>query len=204
MKPVVALLCSVMLLAIGCSAQNQTKGISLVQKFLGINQSGDWDGLRKVGIGWERNHIEPNAGWPEGPEQELSFAQYDKKVLDAKARGVTLLPILGYSAQWAAPRESYSFDYKGIHYVVLVRKDSKSPNGYSYLRIGKDSRTGKEVSRKEVDPNILAPRRELWDAYVERLVSRYSKPPFNIKYWQVWNEGMMESGAFWGRIPPDM
>lgn len=187
-----------LLAVVGGAVWAEPSDAPLVQRFLGINQSGDWDGLRKVGIGWERSHIEPNAGWPDGPGRDFSFGQYDKKVLDARARGITLLPILAYSVPWAAPRKSYSFDYKGMHYIVLVRKDDTSPNGYTYLRIGKDPRTGKEVSRADVNPGVLAPRRELWEAYVERLVSHYSKPPFSIKYWQIWNEGMMESGAFWG------
>lgn len=35
-----------------------------------------------------------------------------------------------------------------------------------------------------------------WDEYVERVVARYSAPPFNLRYFQIWNEPTRKAG-FW-------
>ncbi|MHB0998074.1 MAG: hypothetical protein ACYC27_02420 [Armatimonadota bacterium] len=199
MKATNPMICIILILVLVlCAFPVNAQNKSPFNGFLGINQSGDWAGLQNMGINWERSHIEPNAGWPEGPEHEYDFSQYDKKILEAKSKGITILPLLAYSVRWAAPVKDYNFDYKGIHYTVKVDKDDKPSSGYTYTRIGIDPATGKEVSRKPVTPEQLSPRRDYWEAYVTRLVSRYSKPPFNIKYWHIWNEGTMESGPFWG------
>ena len=37
---------------------------------------------------------------------------------------------------------------------------------------------------------------EDWEDYVEHVVARYSQPPFNLRYFQIWNEPTREAG-FW-------
>ena len=41
-----------------------------------------------------------------------------------------------------------------------------------------------------------------WEDFVEHVVSRYSSPPFNLRYFQVWNEPTIEAG-FWLGTPRD-
>ncbi len=167
-----------------------------VRDFLGTNQAGgNFTNLAELGLGWDREHFY-DQGWPLEAGSGYDFSVSDKEILAAQKEGVAVLPILAYVAPWAAQTHSCDFDYKGIHYRVLVTKDPNSPGGYRRVRIGTDS-TGKEVSRQVMSNERSSPQRELWEEYVERLVSHYSKPPYNVKYWQIWNEGTMESGCFW-------
>jgi hypothetical protein len=45
----------------------------------------------------------------------------------------------------------------------------------------------------------LGPARDVrdWEDYVEHVVARYSRPPFNLRYFQVWNEPTREPMTFW-------
>ena len=36
-----------------------------------------------------------------------------------------------------------------------------------------------------------------WENYVEHMVARYTRPPFNVRYFQVWNEPTWEPLTFW-------
>jgi hypothetical protein len=46
----------------------------------------------------------------------------------------------------------------------------------------------------------LAPPKNIqdWEDYVEHLVARYSAPPFNLRYFQIWNEPTKDAGFFAG------
>ena len=39
---------------------------------------------------------------------------------------------------------------------------------------------------------------EDWQDYVEHVVARYSQPPFNLRYFQIWNEPTHDAGFFYG------
>ena len=107
---------------------------------------------RKLSIGWSRldfpwDEIEPQKGvW--------RWEKFDMLVLEAHWRGLEILPILCYTARWAAT--------------------SLGPFG--------PPRSVKD-----------------WEEYVERVVSRYSKPPFYLRYFQVWNEPTRKAGFWKGR-----
>lgn len=79
-------------------------------------------------------------------------------MLGAHAQGVEVLPMLGYTAAWAA-----------------------TPDG------------GLGPAKNVAD----------WEDYVEHVVARYSRPPFNLRYFQVWNEPTWEPLTFWKRTGPE-
>lgn len=39
---------------------------------------------------------------------------------------------------------------------------------------------------------------EDWEDFVEHVVARYSQPPFNLRYFQIWNEPTHDAGFFYG------
>ncbi len=56
------------------------------------------------------------------------------------------------------------------------------------------------------DGNGNAPPREVadWENYVEKMVARYSRPPFNVKYFQLWNEPKWSvDTGFWTGTGPE-
>jgi hypothetical protein len=106
---------------------------------------------QKLGTGWIRadfswNDIEPQKG-------KWNWETFDNQVRRAQSEGAQVLPILDYSALWAA-------SVKGNYLSV--------PN--------------------EAD----------WDEYVEQVVARYSASPYNMRYFQVWNEPTVEAGFLKG------
>lgn len=44
---------------------------------------------------------------------------------------------------------------------------------------------------------------EDWESFVEHTVARYSRPPFNLRYFQVWNEPTREAGFWSGKTNRD-
>src|ERR1035438_6528923 len=42
-----------------------------------------------------------------------------------------------------------------------------------------------------------------WTDYVEHVVARYSRPPFNLRYFQVWNEPTWKPLTFWKGTGPE-
>jgi len=106
---------------------------------------------RKLGTGWFRRdfpweHMEPQKGtWNWGP--------LDSEVKRSQSEGAQVLPILAYSAAWAA-------SIKGNTLSVPDEAD--------------------------------------WNEYVEAVVARYSGSPYNLRYFQVWNEPTVEAGFLKG------
>lgn len=105
---------------------------------------------RQLGIGWTRQDFSWGAIEPE--RGKWDWAKYDRVVEDAHAQSVEVLPVLDFTAPWAA---------------------------------------------KTAGERFYAPQRvEDWEDYVYHVVARYSQPPFNLRYFQVWNEPTREAG-FW-------
>jgi hypothetical protein len=108
------------------------------------------DIVRELGVGWTRQGFY----WQnvESKKGQWTWTGLDNFVVAAHAQGVEVLPLLAYTASWAAD----------------------GPN-----------------------PGFSPPKREEeWEDYVEHVVARYSKPPYNLRYFQVWNEPTRLAG-FW-------
>jgi hypothetical protein len=104
----------------------------------------------RLGLGWTRRDF--SWGEIEKSNDQWDWSTPDRLVLEAHAQGVGFLPILDYTANWAA---------------------SKEGDGFSPPRNVAD-----------------------WEDFVEHVVARYSRPPFNLRYFQVWNEPTVKTG-FW-------
>ena len=61
--------------------------------------------LRAAGLGWVRSDFDWSA--LERKPGEWNFAKFDEVVAQCEARGIQLLPILGYSTGWANPAHEH-------------------------------------------------------------------------------------------------
>jgi hypothetical protein len=106
---------------------------------------------REMGIGWTRYDFSWGAIEPK--KERWEWANTDRLVLESHARGIEILPVLDYTAPWAASKQGDAF----------------SP----------------------------PQRTQDWEAFVEHVVARYSRAPFNLRYFQVWNEPTWTPMTFW-------
>lgn len=123
-----------------------------LNQFLGANNvaAPDW---HKYGLGWCRHDF----SWAAiEPENDLfAWGQYDRIVEEVHRQGFEILPMLGYTAPWAATNQGDGFS-----------PPKKVPD---------------------------------WEDFVAHAVARYSRPPFNLRYFQVWNEPTVKTGFWHGK-----
>ncbi|MGD9495768.1 MAG: hypothetical protein AB7Y46_05605 [Armatimonadota bacterium] len=107
-------------------------------------------GWQRYGLGWCRHDFSWAAIEP--ANDQFVWHRYDRIVLEVHQLGLEILPVLGYTAPWAA----------------------------------------------SIDGDGFSPPRNLadWENFVDRVVARYSRSPFNLRYFQVWNEPTRAAG-FW-------
>ncbi|QKJ87781.1 hypothetical protein PMPD1_2844 [Paramixta manurensis] len=108
------------------------------------------DTAKELGISWVRE----NFSWAqvEKVKGTYNWAPIDKKVQQAHAQGVEVLPLLAYTPAWnrATPRTAGS-----------------APKDY-----------------------------QAWVNFVQAAVARYSAAPYNLKYFQIWNEPTRKA-SYW-------
>ncbi len=202
-------LCSSLLVCTACSSiVPQTKNVTsrgTFKDFSGICHSNP-EATKIFGndaVGWERmdvswGRIEPKRGkW-----NIKALQKYGEKILKFKQAGITVLPILDYTAGWAGVNKpNQTFELEGEKYEYIRQKDG------SYIRRRYQMKTvaGKGVMEK-VDSKLSARRvagrwlskeyQQDWNNYVEKTVKFLSAPPYNLKYFQIWNEAWPTS-SFW-------
>jgi hypothetical protein len=162
--------------------------------FAGENQ-GSQTGL-VAGVQWDRMDFDWGAVEPaKGQIDKAALAEYVRQFTLAKSHGITILPVLGYTAGWAANRAGYSYDFHGKTYQY---GPVKSENNGQFTRqlVTKDA-SGKVLSTKDVQTSIgrTPPQNpDDWKSFVKLAVDTLK--PLGITYFQVWNEAYPGSG-FW-------
>jgi hypothetical protein len=170
------------------------------RNFNGLNQGPDQDLVGKMA--WNRfdfswGRIEP----AKGQINQDALNDLKRRVLTAKSNGITILPVLDYSAGWAANRTGYTYQYNGLTYEVgpvisehddkLTRQVvTKDANGQIVSTETKDFRMGNTPPENVED----------WKNYVKLIVSTFSAAPYNLDYFQVWNEAYPTSGFWYGGV----
>jgi hypothetical protein len=149
-------------------------------------------------VGWDRSDIswselEPRQG--EWKQEELE--KWGKRILAMRAKGVTFLPILCYNAPWSWDRAEQTYDLGDQRMHVkplengeyLVEKLRRADGAWVIA----DSKT-----EKPNDHWPLAREHQAdWENYVRRAVGFFRNAPYNLEYFQVWNEAYPTSD-FWG------
>jgi hypothetical protein len=170
------------------------------QDFMGVCGSGDMTSVG--GLKWGRydfywSDIEPERG----QYSDAALERYGRLVLDAAEKGVAILPILAYSTYWAAESKPYSYEYGGYTYE-FGEADTGNKSIWTRERVKKD-KDGKIVSEGEVKQDVskipVSKQRVAdWERYVDKIVSTFSREPYNLKYFQIWNEAHPNSGFYLG------
>jgi hypothetical protein len=114
--------------------------------------------MGELGLGWARESFPIDWNAVEPKQDEWHWEAFDAKVTEAHAQGVEVLPMLGYTAAWAATVDG------GFGPAANVAD---------------------------------------WEDYVEHVVARYSRPPYSLRFYQVWNEPTWEPMTFWKRTGPE-
>lgn len=125
---------------------------------------------------------------PEGPGKwnEPYLADWGKAVLEHRKFGAERMPVLLYTTGWAARKKAWSFTVAGKRYDVQAWAPGQDVN--TRQATVTDLATGK-VENSKLDAGRMPPERVGdWEAYVERVVSFLSRPPYNVRYFQIWNE----------------
>jgi hypothetical protein len=162
--------------------------------FAGENQ-GTQTGL-VAGMQWDRMDFDWGSVEPaKGQVDQAAIAEYVRQFNLAKSHGITILPVLAYTAGWAANRTGYSYEFHGKTYEY---GPVKSENNGQFTRqlVTKDA-AGKVLSTKDVQTSIgrTPPQNQQdWTNFVKLAVNTLK--PLGITYFQVWNEAYPGSG-FW-------
>ncbi len=146
-----------------------------------LTAPGRW---RELGLGMARYDISWGAVQPS--RTHWTFDATDAALLEMVNSGVRVLPMLGYTPRWAWVREDYSFVEAGYRWEITVGPfDAR--RGLGPARCRRVSLRDGKVTEGEV--GNLPPRRVAdWQRFVDRVVARYSRPPYNIRCFQIWNE----------------
>jgi hypothetical protein len=176
---------------------------SLVGEFLGAVHA--WpehlDAMREIGLGWTRLDVEwsctqPSADAPPDLGNALHQGDLAAKFAQLAAAEVDLLPILDYGTEWAAVSPPHIFHSRGMRYEI--RTDPEDPSALVQLVFDPDS--GAELAREPFDRlNELPPADSAeWVTYCEYVVTTLAALPYNLRYFQIWNEPTPEAGFYFG------
>ena len=146
-----------------------------------LSHPGRW---RELNLGMARYDIPWGAVQPQ--RTKWQFAETDAALLELCNAGVPVLPMLGYTPGWAWVQQDYSFVEAGYRWEIkLGPLDPK--RGFRPARCRKVPVGGGKAQESSV--GNLPPRSVAdWQRYVDRVVARYSRPPYNVRYFQIWNE----------------
>ncbi|MDP0496711.1 MAG: hypothetical protein Q7Q73_10940, partial [Verrucomicrobiota bacterium JB024] len=150
-------------------------------------------------VGWDRNDLHWSKLEPEpGQWRQEELEKWGQRVLELRSHGIEFLPILCYSAPWAIDQTPRTLAISKDKRVTL----SRDANG-GFLETTQfrqhdgtwetiKTRVPKLRNRWPFASEYVA----AWENYVRRVVTFLSSPPYNVKYFQIWNEAHPESGFY--------
>jgi hypothetical protein len=169
------------------------------REFSGVNGSGTSNTLFSQALSYNRSDffwgsVEPTQGnW-----QQSVLTSLGSQILTYHAENVNYLPIFDYMNQWAAdmtPRQWSSTD--GTTMNTLVPSGSNMLlSTYTLQGNGTYSLTS-TYTTTAVDISHFPPAStSTWTNYVSKTATFLAAPPYNVRYFQIWNEAYYTSG-FW-------
>lgn len=170
---------------------------STFQRFIGTCQGTDTaSGVPLIGgMAWDRTDVYWSTVQPtSAPITQTALDALKTQWTDAASAGVNLLPILDYTAPWAATTAAYSFT-KGSSTYSIGPVLSSTDTTFTRNQTITDSSGGQTTSTITVNRSITPPAStSQWTAYVDAVVGAlYS---VGVRHFQVWNEAFPASG-FW-------
>lgn len=179
------------------SAANAATTPSLFQNFIGTCQGTDTtSGVPSLGgMVWDRTDVYWDVVQPtSAPITQAALDTVKQQWTNAAAAGVRLLPILDYTAAWAAQTAAYSFEVGSSTYA-LGPVTSQTSTTFTRQQTITDSTGTKTTSTITVRKSATPPADpSQWTNYVDAVVGAlYS---VGVRYFQVWNEAFPATG-FW-------
>ena len=184
-----------------CAFAQDAPPLRPIERFMSVAQlPRDPEGfaaMRAAGAGWQRDDI--CWGNTDGSaEQEITLTWMENHLAAARSAGVKVLPILDYMPEWLAADEDWEWTYAGIRKVVKVTPDENERSGYKRHLTEYDTHTGEKLSDYDIPAAFCPPRDPAkWAAIIEKTVAHFAKPPYNVEYFQIWNEATPLTGPFW-------
>ena len=170
------------------------------REFSGTVQGNPAGPLWNDSLSWDRHDLSWGGCEPRQGEWNQEYLEdYGKRVLKHRKRSAYVLPILCYTAEWAYDRSERTLEHQGTRWVIQPRADGR-------FNVTKLTRTP-EQTWKETDRSVqngsanwalAAEHVKDWESYVRRAVSFLRKAPYNVEYFQIWNEAWPTSGFWFG------
>jgi len=162
--------------------------VGVCQASVNPKQTDIWDNLSFI-----RNDLSWGALQPTSPDEwnEQYLQEWGAQVLRNREQGVEMVATLDYMVPWAARRRAWSYTVGDKRYEVLAGEGDPRNAVVVDLKTGEQKPT--TISTGRIPPENVAD----WENYVERVVSFLSQPPYNVKYFQPWNEAHDEHTGFW-------
>jgi len=154
----------------------------------------------KEALSWDRLDIAWDDYEPQRGEYRQEYLEkFGRLAVAYAAAGRHFLPMLGYTAPWAGEGDG-TFFYKDRKFVR-----QSQPNGRVRVQTWVKGKEGAWVLRGEEDLEnpkvpIAESRRADWEDYVRRCVSYLQAAPYNLKFFQIWNEAYPTSGFWYGDL----
>ncbi len=154
-------------------------------------------------LGWDRfdlswEHYEPEQGkW----NQEKLKQYADKRILAANKKGVKFLPILDYTVPWAAGEvPDQEFTMGRIKYTIKRQADgSFLMELFNKLDDREVKFSERKINAKRMSQRYLgAEHVKDWENYVRKVVTFLRAEPYNVEYFQIWNEAHPTSSFWYG------
>ncbi|MGW2158824.1 twin-arginine translocation signal domain-containing protein [Nonomuraea sp. NPDC001699] len=153
-----------------------------------------------AGMSWDRADVLWAAVEPtQGTYDDSAVHAFGARFAAAAANGVTLLPVLAYSAPWAARTTAYGWTHWDVRYEVGAAQAAVG-SGWQ-RRVTRTRISTGEVLQDEV---VVLPKDRTppadparWSAFVDHVVG-ILRGTYGVEYFQVWNEAYWSAGFWYG------
>jgi hypothetical protein len=192
-----SILLAVAVVALGVEAGSEAEPpASQFAQFVGVVQGSPDPNHAQLWrhITFARHDLPWSALQPTGAHEwnQKYLKDWGEMVLESRRHGVEVLLILDFMVPWAARRRAWSFTIGDIRYDVAAGEGDTPRQA-----VAVNLKTG-EQPKTQFGPGKLPPEEiKDWENYVDRVVAFLSKPPYNVKYFQPWNEAHDEFTGFW-------
>ncbi len=196
-----ALACSIAaLLGQSTHADAQTWSGPSFWEFTGVNQSGTGNALYSNILSYNRHDVSWSSVEPSnGTWNMTSLNNAKSEIQTLAASGVRLLPVLDYCTNWAADLSSRQWTFGNTKWVIAPGSGGTMVSNKYDIPTGNLLGTQTYVIGSQTLPDFshFPPASTAnWTTYVQTVVSNLTPAPYNVSYFQLWNEAQETSG-FW-------
>ena len=141
--------------------------------------------------------LEPSWGMfqPNGPDEwnQKRLAEFGQTVLANRKKGVEVLPCLDYMQPWAARKRAWSFTVGDKRYAVAAFDGRADKRKVTVTNVKTGEKKETEFGTGRMPPEEVSH----WETYVGRVVKFLAASPYNVRYFQIWNEANDSFTGFW-------